>query len=71
MEQFSHLSHIFENKIEGEMSFCVCLKRIFFFFMLPFLCVVQPDLEKQQKDGLCDTGVLSATFKEICLNLSR
>lgn len=33
--------------------------------------VVQPDLETQQEDDLCDMGVLSATFEKIYLNLAR
>lgn len=42
-----------------------------FFWMLPFHHVVQPDLGMQQKGELCDTGVLSATFEKIYLNMAR
>lgn len=46
------------------MGSCVFEKENVFFWMLPFHRVEQPDLEMQQKCGLCDTGVPSVTLEE-------
>lgn len=53
------------------MSSCIFENENIFFWMLPSHHVVQSDLEMQKKSGLCVTGVLSATFEKISLNLAR
>lgn len=52
------------RRLGVKMGSCVFEKENVFFWMLPFHRVVQPDLEMQQKGGLCDTGVPSVTLEE-------